>query len=340
MISYEFRQFLNDKALEYLPANKLKVGNKYNFRCPFCGDSKKSATKRRGWWYLDNADFHCFNCGTHLSGIKFLENVSGNDYYAIKDQYLRMYLKTGFDSSLSSFVDTSVEEPTIFQIKSILNPKWKNKLSDKATEYLANRKVLNAPYLSEHFYSCFDKNNNEFILIPWTLNGCEGAYFQLNDFQHLRPMKYMFPKNTKKLLYGLDNVDLAWPYIILTEGVYDSLFIKNGVATGTKSITELQYKLLKERYPRHKLVVSFDNDKAGICSMIKLIKQNKDFKFFKWFNSTTKQKDINDYVLANDDVNIFTDTSKLEKMIIDPLMMKLYLVENRLWNLKETVKKI
>lgn len=81
--------------------------------------------------------------------------------------------------------------------------------------------------------------------------------------------------------------------------------------------------------------MSFDNDKPGLCSFIKCIKQNKPYKYFKWFNINTKQKDINDYVLAKGDVNIFTDAKKLDRLVVDPLMMKLYLVENGLWNLKE-----
>jgi len=137
-------------------------------------------------------------------------------------------------------------------------------------------------------------------------------------------------------VFGLDNIDVSWPYIIAFEGVYDSLFVKNGIATGTKSLTDLQVKLITKRYPHHKIVVSFDNDVAGICAMSKLIKQNKKYKYFRWFNANTKQKDINDYVLAKGDVNIFADQKKLEKMIVDPLLMKLYLVENGLWNLSES----
>ena len=125
--------------------------------------------------------------------------------------------------------------------------------------------------------------------------------------------------------------------IICVEGVYDSLFIPNGIATGTKSLSDYQYKLIHERYPHHQIVVSFDNDKPGLCSYIKCIKQNKPYKYFKWFNQNTKQKDINDYVLAKGDVNIFTDTKKLDKLIISDQMMKMYLVENGLCNLKETV---
>lgn len=160
-----------------MPVQRLKVGDKYNFRCPFCGDSKKSASKRRGWWYGRTASYHCFNCGINLSGIKFLEALSGNDYAAIKDEYLRLYLKSGLNTSLSAFVDTHVEEPKIFSIKPLLNPKWKSPLSDKAKDYLAKRKVLEAPFLEDKLYSWYSKKNEEYILIPWNLNGVEGAYF-------------------------------------------------------------------------------------------------------------------------------------------------------------------
>lgn len=50
-------------------------------------------------------------------------------------------------------------------------------------------------------------------------------------------MKYLFPKDAKKLVYGLDNINLSKNYIVVTEGVYDSLFIPNCIASGTKSIT-------------------------------------------------------------------------------------------------------
>lgn len=51
-------------------------------------------------------------------------------------------------------------------------------------------------------------------------------------------MKYIFPKDSKKLVFGLDNIDVSWPYVICFEGVYDSLFVKNGIATGTKSLSD------------------------------------------------------------------------------------------------------
>jgi len=64
-------------------------------------------------------------------------------------------------------------------------------------------------------------------------------------------LKYIFPKNEKKIVAGLDNIDITWPYVIVFEGYYDSIFVKNGVCVGTKSITDYQLKLIRERYPHH-----------------------------------------------------------------------------------------
>ena len=62
--------------------------------------------------------------------------------------------------------------------------------------------------------------------------------------------------------------------------------------------------------------------------MQKLVESKEDFKFFKWFNENTKQKDINEYVVFKDDVNIFSDKALLEKLIVGKLSMKMYLMRN------------
>ena len=74
--------------------------------------------------------------------------------------------------------------------------------------------------------------------------------------------------------------------------------------------------MIKERYPKHKIVVSFDNDIAGLSAMARIIKRNEDVLFFKWFDVDTKQKDINDFILANNDINMFTDENVLQNMIV------------------------
>lgn len=158
----------------------------------------------------------------------------------------------------------------------------------------------------------------EYILIPWVVNGID-AYYQLNDYKKLGSLKYIFPKDSSKLVYGLDNVDLSWPYIIVFEGVYDSLFVKNAIAVGTKSLSDRQEKLIRERYPNHRICLSFDNDKPGLDSTAKAIEKNEDVLFFKWFDDGTPEKDINEKVITAGDVKLFFSSKRLEKRILTPL---------------------
>ena len=139
----------------------------------------------------------------------------------------------------------------------------------------------------------------------------------------------MFPKNSHKLVYGLDNVDLSWPYIIVFEGVYDSLFVKNAVAVGTKSLSDRQERLIRERYPNHRICLSFDNDKPGLDSTAKDVEKNDDVLFFKWFDDDTSEKDINEKVLSANDATLFSSPKRLEKRILTPLQMKMWLVQVR-----------
>ena len=330
MMSYEYKSFINQKVLEYLPHDKIRVGDKWNFRCPLCHDSKKSATKRRGWWYERTASYFCFNCSTGMSGIKFLEAISGSGYDEIKHEYLRLFAKSKQDFNLSAAYEVPNEEPNLFSLRPLVKPEWKHELSLAAREYLDNRLVSKAPFFNNHIFSWYSKKNAEYILIPWTLNGID-AYYQLNDFQKHGSMKYIFPRSEKKIVAGLDNVDVSWPYVIVFEGYYDSLFVKNGICSGTKAITDYQLKIIKERYPRHEICISFDNDESGIDSMIKMIKKDCNFKFFRWFNEETKAKDINDYIKANGNVNTFANQDDLQTMIQDKLAMKMWLIKTGNW---------
>ena len=336
MESYEHFEFLREHIMDYLPRPYIRVNGRYNFRCPFCGDSRKSMTKRRGWLY-ENLSFYCFNCGTSYNGLKFLEALAGTAFEGLKREYLKLFFKSGLSNVLSADFSKRQSggdgsEPNIFNFKRELDPEWKHPLTDKARKYLEERKVLDAPFLREPLYSTFNQaTKDEFILIPWRINGVD-AYWQTNDFQKIGSMKYIFPKDKKKLIYGLDNVDPSYKKIFVFEGVYDSLFVKNGVASGTKAITEWQMKILKQRWPSHEIVVSFDNDVAGIASMMKMIRRDDiDVKFFRWFNKNTKQKDINEYVLARGNIEIFTNAAVLDKMVFGKLEMKMWLVLNNLW---------
>ena len=336
--SDDFKNFINEKVWEYLPPSKVRVGNEIHVRCPLCGDSKKNVRKKRGYYYNASGSYFCFNCNASMSGLKLLEHIAGQDYQDIIQEYRRLKMKTG--GSLSSQMNFGLDQNEQLSAMSYLNsltsaikPEWRNPLTHAATEYLEHRKVLEAPFFKGKLYSVFDKKEQEYILIPWKINGID-AYYQINDFEKHDSLgrKYIFPAKKEKLIYGLDNIDLSWPYIICFEGVYDSLFIPNAIAIGGKSLTNFQHEIVTKRYPNHQIVLSFDNDVAGLTAMSKEIKKHPtEFKYFKWFDENTKEKDVNDYILKRNNVETFKDKNFVEKLIVSPISMKMFLLQKGLW---------
>ena len=55
--------------------------NLFNFRCPYCGDSQKSQSKARGYFYRKKNDFffRCHNCGKGTFG-KVLQRIDVEAY--------------------------------------------------------------------------------------------------------------------------------------------------------------------------------------------------------------------------------------------------------------------
>lgn len=293
---------------------------------------KEKLYEKRGYYYLKTGTYYCFNCDTNVTGLKLLETLCGTDYNELRDEYFRkVYDGKHFGSLSSDVYKVKTLESSIFNVKSIVKKEWKHELSENAKTYLNNRKVLEAPFLKDKLYTYYDKKNNEYILIPWKLNDVE-YYFQINDFQkhNTSGMKYIFPKNKDKMIAGLDNIDVSFPYIICFEGFYDSVFVKNGVCLGGKNLTNIQYDIIKRRFPNHKIVIALDNDKPGLEATAKLLKDDNrknEISFFKLFSDDTKEKDINDFIISKNNVNLFADKKVIESSIIDPLIMKMWLIK-------------
>ena len=59
-----------------------KKDSLYNFRCPYCGDSKKHQNKARGYIFKVKNDyvFKCHNCGVGRTLTNFLKDNSLNLY--------------------------------------------------------------------------------------------------------------------------------------------------------------------------------------------------------------------------------------------------------------------
>ena len=121
--------------------------DRWNFACPYCGDSRTDPRKKRGNIYLDNLGFKCFNCG-HAVGINklmsdFDESLSSEDQIVVHDiQQNAKKFEKRVSSSQSSMSMTLLEKLGIpkmilFKQLGIISP-YKNEF---ASNYLKSRMI-------------------------------------------------------------------------------------------------------------------------------------------------------------------------------------------------------
>jgi len=68
-----------------------KNGSHFHARCPLCGDSQKSLSKKR--FHLDynngNPGYHCFNCGRHGSFIDLYSELKGISPFKARQEIIK-----------------------------------------------------------------------------------------------------------------------------------------------------------------------------------------------------------------------------------------------------------
>ena len=342
-----WREHLADLIYMVIPPGEPKTRNRtqINFRCPFCGDSKKSFTKKRGFYYIPNESYHCFNCEINTSGLKLLKQMAPESVYSDALREFKAFRIRNLASSGSFRRQEEAEDidRSLIQCRPI--PAWKHLLDDpdkwehpsaltpEQILYLEKRGVADKAF---NFLSIRNKKDNiPFILIPWEYAG-QCIFYQLHNYTGAEKYpKYLFPhsidlNDQEKPVFNIDVVDPSWKYIIACEGVYDALSYKNGVSLGGRVLTEYQGKLLKERWPHHQIVAAFDNDQDGRKSMIKMCKDGRSSaKFLDIFPvfEHCKVKDANEFIQLGEKANsVLQDKKFLEKCMKSPFEMQVGLL--------------
>lgn len=273
----------------------------YNFRCPICGDSQRNKNKARGYIYSvkNNTNFKCHNCGASLSFNNFLKDIDPN----LHKQYTLEKFKEGHTGK--NFV---VEEPK-FDFKT---PKFKSKLDlpkasevDIAREYLEKRKLNPEKfYFAEKFKSWVNTQKETFsdigkdesrIIIPMydfenNLIGFQGRSLGPNPVKYITVML----NDSSPKIYGLNKIQKD-ETIYITEGPFDSTFIKNSIAMCGSDATINIFGFTD-------VVWIYDNEPRNreICNRISKTIERGD-KVIIWPKNIT-EKDINDMVLAGHEV--------------------------------------
>ena len=293
-----------------LPKFAKKKNLLYNFRCPYCGDSKKHRNKARGYLfgYKNTYTFKCHNCGVSKSFTKFLKDFDTVLY----NQFVMEMYQDG-RTGKGRYVETPKFDfkPPEFKkniFKDLVRISDLN-ISHQARSYLENRRIPQDKF--SDFYYCekfkewtnsiqqtFDSTSHEEprIIIPFydRQGNCFG--FQGRSLSLKAKIKYITIIIEKGLpkIYGLDKIDETKP-IYIVEGPFDSTFVDNSVAMAGSDVDIRtfgwsNYIWVYDNEPRNRQIVD------RISRTI-----DRGERVVIWQQSVT-QKDINDMILAGLDV--------------------------------------
>ncbi|MBM4174497.1 MAG: hypothetical protein FJ212_09125, partial [Ignavibacteria bacterium] len=308
MSSYIDLKYINSLSSR-LKQFKKKNERLYNFRCPHCGDSKKSKLKTRGYLYRVRNDmfFKCHNCGMgqNLANfIKFLD-VKLYEQYILeryksstpatpepKFDFKPPHFSEGYTQLLADWIEqlNTIEElPDNHPAKKYV---IKRKIPEKYFDilYYTNEFMVTVNKCYENTYKDLTKDHPRLIIPFYDTIGNIFA-FQGRAFFNEQP-KYLTIKldETKQKIYGLERVNFQ-KHIYITEGPLDSLFIDNCLAAAGADL------YLRNVLPKD-ITYIFDNEPRNVEIVKRMYKVlDKNCNLFIWPNSI-QSKDVNDLILS------------------------------------------
>lgn len=306
--------FTDDKFINLAAASLDKFSKKrpgvYNFRCPYCGDSKKHRNKARGYLIKKKGNYlyKCHNCGVGRSFGNFLkENVPH-----LYDEYIMEHYKegnTGRGTANPAPVLPTFEKP-VFKSKSVidLTPVSELNNSHLARAYLLGRGIPEEQF--DRLYYCpkfkewtnkqkkvFADTNNDDARIIIPLKDRDGNLFgyqgrSLDADAKMRYVTIMLDEDAPKI-FGLDKINPE-ETVYVTEGPFDSFFIPNSIAMCGSDVDlrslDYQFVLVYDNEPRNKQIVE------------KIARAAEQGHKVVIFPKSVREKDLNDMV--NSGINV------------------------------------
>ncbi|SVC36885.1 uncharacterized protein METZ01_LOCUS289739, partial [marine metagenome] len=285
----------------YLTQFKKKGDYLWNFRCPYCGDSKKNRTKARGFVYRKKNDlfYKCHNCGVGTTLGKLIEYLDSKTY---KDYILERY-KTG-SNNITPEPEWKFDEP-VFRKKDVLSSlKSISELEEQhpARKIVEDRKIpkeaLRDLFLCDAFYKFTNTlipnkfpsldGDHPRLLIPFRDVKGEIFAYQGRAFGKEQPKYITIKLKNDSKVFGLDKIDRD-KHIYVVEGPLDSLFLDNCLAVGGSEFSNL---------PKENTTIVFDNEPRNqeICNNIEE-SIRKEYSVCLW-PVQNPHKDINDMILS------------------------------------------
>lgn len=95
----------------------------FNFACPYCGDSSKKMSMKRGHIYFSDMNYKCWNCGIFKPIISFMEDYEVTESYNIPeiDHLRRLSHSSNLNSYLSGNKSSSGSGGSILDLFDVEN---------------------------------------------------------------------------------------------------------------------------------------------------------------------------------------------------------------------------
>ena len=312
MSNYVDSKYLHQLSSQ-LPLFKRKNDTLYNFRCPYCGDSKTNQSKARGYVFLKEGSyiFKCHNCGQGAS--------IGNLIKHVDPQLHKEYVMERFKDKKREVVKPKTNTQFKFQkapeyLKTPLKKLKKIsqlKFDHPVKKYVNSRKIPTSRhhklFYAPKFYAFVNlcvpnkfpviKKDEPRLIIPFIdqdgkLLGFQGRAFGKSNLKYIT---IMLEKDAPKV-YGIDYCDARKP-VTIVEGPIDSMFLDNAVAMAGADLNGLEF--ITNRYSEYRF--AYDNEPRSQEIVRRIEKHIDAGEEVVIFPSGIKEKDINDMVLAGRD---------------------------------------
>ena len=307
---YYLEQTYLERLASYLRNFKKISDRKFNFSCPFCGDSERDKKKARGYVFEGDSKlrFYCHNChkSTDIQGI--LKHIDHSLYLEYKKE------KFSGNSGQAPISANILEKKTEGAGKHrIALPMCTTvALSGKgsiASDFCRRRKIPESVWGELYYTEVFGRMINKIVpgkypdlrelddrlVLPFRTKNGSIVGVQGRALWHKAKLRYitcMFDDEAEKV-FGLEKVNMNHRFYV-TEGPIDSLFLENAIAACGSDICSQVAKLGS---PKNAVLV-FDNEPRNkqIVQMYRKAVEN-GFRVCVW-PSYIEEKDINDMVLA------------------------------------------
>lgn len=238
-LDYKYTLLISSRLVNFKEVNS----DLYNFRCFYCGDSKKNAHKSRGYLFVvdGNTRYKCHNCGASETFSSFLKDLDSSIYtqYRLekfknkpqkRNSYSNVITKTDIKSRMKTHSSISALTPI-------------TDLPDNNDVKKFFRKRMIPEKFESVFYSCSDASgftdsvidfhDEEFLAVPYFLDNDHNF-----DFIQVRSVSrkvYITLDNknstSKRKVWGIPHIDKS-RRVFAFEAPIDATMVDNSIAMG------------------------------------------------------------------------------------------------------------